>query len=71
MIKKYPHPLYGISVGGACVVSGNREGFQVDITSPIKGTPQLLDVDNIDFEIHVLSLQGSGKPRVNVLRYVP
>ncbi|HEX9744563.1 MAG TPA: hypothetical protein VGB30_03965 [bacterium] len=43
----------------------------VDITVPVEGVPQSLDVDCTDFEIHALYLNGSGQYAVDVLTYTP
>jgi len=42
----------------------------IDVTDPIDGTPMAIDVDPVDFEIHVLADNG-GTVELTVFEYVP
>jgi len=48
----------------------HAELHEIDITEPIAGTPMAIDVDPVDFEIHVLS-EISGQIVATVFDYTP
>jgi hypothetical protein len=44
---------------------------EIGMTEPIEGTPQALDVDTTDFEIHVLARKAGNKIHATVFGYNP